>query len=48
MKGFKSEIKKKEKRLRKCGRNFIKFCDANNDNQIILEEWIGCMGVNGK
>lgn len=30
------------KKLRKCWRNFLRFCDENDDSRISLEEWLKC------
>ena len=46
-KEFKTDTKA-ERALRKCGRNFLRFCDADGDRRITLDEWIQCMGLNGK
>ena len=36
-----------KKDLRKCSRNFLRYCDENDDASITLEEWIDCTGING-
>ena len=33
--------------FKKCGRNFLRYCDENEDGHITLPEWIECTGVNG-
>lgn len=43
-KDFKNEVKKR-KTMRKCGRNFLKYCDDNNDKRVTEEEWIACLGL---
>uniref|UniRef100_A0A914QKG5 SPARC/Testican calcium-binding domain-containing protein n=1 Tax=Panagrolaimus davidi TaxID=227884 RepID=A0A914QKG5_9BILA len=35
------------KNVRKCGRNFIRFCDFNKDGRINRREWMKCT-VHGK
>ncbi|KAH9384605.1 hypothetical protein HPB48_026613 [Haemaphysalis longicornis] len=30
------------KKLRKCWRNFLRFCDDNDDSRISLDEWLKC------
>ncbi|GAB6031084.1 hypothetical protein CHUAL_007895 [Chamberlinius hualienensis] len=40
---LRKELKKKS--VRKCGRNFIKLCDANNDKKIAYDEWIECFSI---
>ena len=47
LKHFKEEIQR-TKMLRKCGRNFVKYCDEDKDNKITLAEWIECLGLNGE
>jgi len=32
---------------RKCRRNFLRYCDGNDDKRITLEEWIECTDING-
>ena len=44
---FKKDIRMK-KDLRKCSRNFLRFCDENSDTIISLEEWVDCTGINGE
>ncbi|XP_074662293.1 SPARC-related modular calcium-binding protein 1-like isoform X2 [Tubulanus polymorphus] len=39
---------KGKKSLRKCARNFVKFCDANNNKKITIDEWVDCMGIHDK
>lgn len=49
MKAFKEEIKKlkgDEKYMRKCRRNFLQYCDDDNDSVITAKEWVSCMGLN--
>ncbi|CAH1791141.1 unnamed protein product [Owenia fusiformis] len=47
LKVLKKDLKKKKpKSLRKCGRNFIRYCDADKNKKITVEEWIECTGVN--
>lgn len=36
------------KRLRKCYRNFLRFCDANNDRKVTSEEWLECTGTHDR
>lgn len=40
---LRKELKKKS--VRKCGRNFIKLCDANNDKKITFDEWSECFSI---
>ena len=40
--------KRKKKALRRCSREFVTFCDSNNNKQITLAEWLECTGVTGK
>ena len=28
--------------VKKCGRNFMRFCDKNRDRRITLDEWLEC------
>lgn len=35
-------IKIGKKRLRSCRRNFLQFCDDDNNKEITLEEWLTC------
>ncbi|KAK3092557.1 hypothetical protein FSP39_004416 [Pinctada imbricata] len=44
MKPLRRELPKK-KDTRKCRRNFIRYCDADNDKKITSDEWIDCMGI---
>lgn len=37
--------KRKLRKLRKCWRNFPRFCDINNNNKITMEEWMTCTGI---
>ena len=51
VKDFKKQLARQvqhKKSLRKCGRNFVRFCDENTDKRITTEEWINCMGLSGK
>lgn len=41
---LRKELRKK-KSVRKCGRNFIKLCDANDDKKITYDEWIECFSI---
>ncbi|XP_021355081.1 SPARC-related modular calcium-binding protein 2-like isoform X3 [Mizuhopecten yessoensis] len=44
LKQFRQEIPKR-KDTRKCSRNFIRYCDADSNRKITLDEWIDCMGL---
>ncbi|XP_060072241.1 SPARC-related modular calcium-binding protein 1-like isoform X2 [Ylistrum balloti] len=44
LKQFRQEIPKR-KDTRKCSRNFIRYCDADNNRKITHDEWIDCMGL---
>ncbi|XP_067119038.1 SPARC-related modular calcium-binding protein 2-like isoform X4 [Centruroides vittatus] len=37
--------RRKLRKLRKCWRNFPRFCDINNNNKITMEEWMTCTGI---
>jgi hypothetical protein len=39
-------LKGEEKYARKCRRNFLKYCDDDNDKRITMDEWISCTGLN--
>ena len=28
--------------VKKCGRNFIRFCDADSNRKISIDEWMDC------
>ncbi|CAE1147941.1 unnamed protein product [Acanthosepion pharaonis] len=43
---FKRDLRKRKKKSRKCGRNFLRYCDADKNKKITLEEFNDCMGVN--
>ncbi|CAI9723876.1 SPARC-related modular calcium-binding protein 1-like isoform X7 [Octopus vulgaris] len=43
---FKKDLRKRKKKSRKCGRNFLRYCDEDQDKIITLAEFIDCMGVN--
>ncbi|KAI0211466.1 hypothetical protein LSAT2_003687 [Lamellibrachia satsuma] len=45
LKSFKRSLPKKGI-LRRCGRNFIRFCDESEDKNLSMSEWIDCMGLN--
>ncbi|VDN58922.1 unnamed protein product [Dracunculus medinensis] len=45
-KGYRNEIKLFN-RVRKCGRNFMRFCDVDGNRRITLNEWINCT-INGR
>uniref|UniRef100_T1JL42 Thyroglobulin type-1 domain-containing protein n=1 Tax=Strigamia maritima TaxID=126957 RepID=T1JL42_STRMM len=45
-KEFKNDIKKR-KVMKKCGRNFLKYCDDDNNRRVTEEEWISCLGLRG-
>lgn len=50
-KDFKKKMRKtvgKKKSLRKCARNFLRYCDADKNKRISVDEWIDCTGVNRK
>ena len=36
-----------KKDLRKCSRNFLRYCDESGDGSISVSEWIECTGING-
>ncbi len=40
-KNYRNEMKQWNK-VRRCGRNFMRFCDADRDRKITLNEWIRC------
>lgn len=40
-----SEEERGLRRRRKCLRNFLRFCDANADRKVTMEEWLECTGV---
>ncbi|KHN80899.1 Sparc-related modular calcium-binding protein 1 [Toxocara canis] len=40
-KSYREELKQLNK-LRKCGRNFMRFCDRDGDRRITLDEWLNC------
>jgi len=40
-KAFRAEMKQWLK-VRRCGRNFLRFCDANGDRRITMDEWQRC------
>lgn len=44
---FKKEIRRR-KGMRKCGRNFLRYCDVDDNRKITLDEWIDCMGLNAQ
>ncbi|GAB1608581.1 SPARC-related modular calcium-binding protein 1-like isoform X7 [Argonauta hians] len=43
---FKKDLRKRKKKSRKCGRNFLRYCDEDQNKMITLAEFIDCMGVN--
>lgn len=43
---FKRDLRKRKKKSRKCGRNFLRYCDEDKNKKISLEEFKDCMGVN--
>ncbi|XP_064600640.1 SPARC-related modular calcium-binding protein 1-like isoform X3 [Liolophura sinensis] len=48
-KDFKKNMRKtvgKKKSMRKCARNFLRYCDADKNKRISVDEWIDCTGVN--
>ncbi|KAK3591613.1 hypothetical protein CHS0354_013797 [Potamilus streckersoni] len=46
---FKNSLKASRKKYtRKCSRNFLRYCDENNDKRISTEEWVDCLGVKKK
>jgi hypothetical protein len=51
IKVFKEDIRAardNEKHVRKCRRNFLQYCDLNDDSRITVDEWVNCTGVTGK
>jgi len=50
VKSFKAEIRalRADDRFgRKCRRHFLRYCDADADKRITLDEWVDCTDVNG-
>ena len=50
LRSFKADIRAMradDKLGRKCRRNFLRYCDGNDDKRITLEEWIECTDING-
>ncbi|KAL3872826.1 hypothetical protein ACJMK2_036024 [Sinanodonta woodiana] len=46
---FKNSLKASRKKYtRKCSRNFLRYCDENNDKRVSTEEWVDCLGVKKK
>ncbi len=43
-----SQLVRRKKSQRKCGRHFLRYCDANNNREITVEEWVSCMDIDGK
>lgn len=39
---FRSLVATINKNLKKCGRKFLRYCDANQDNKVSLTEWLQC------
>ena len=35
-------------KLRKCARNFLRYCDVNANGKITIEEWVACLKLPGK
>ena len=46
MENFKKEIRKKRS-LRKCSRNFLRYCDEDDNGKISMEEWVDCTDNTG-
>ncbi|XP_033104904.1 SPARC-related modular calcium-binding protein 2-like isoform X3 [Anneissia japonica] len=44
LKGIKSQIDGLSAR-KKCKRNFLLFCDANNNSKLSMDEWLKCLGI---
>nr|CRZ26360.1 Bm5550 [Brugia malayi] len=40
-KSYRNELRLLNK-VRKCGRNFLRFCDRDGNKQIRLDEWLNC------
>ncbi|VDN37640.1 unnamed protein product [Gongylonema pulchrum] len=40
-KPYRNELRLLNK-VRKCGRNFLRFCDRDGNKQITLDEWLSC------
>ncbi|VDN06333.1 unnamed protein product, partial [Thelazia callipaeda] len=40
-KPYRNELRSLNK-VRKCGRNFLRFCDFDNNKYITLDEWLNC------
>ena len=39
-------LKKNKDYPRKCRRQFLRYCDENNDKTLSLDEWRDCLGLN--